>query len=205
MEVSLGAVLIQGAEHAPRLVGRSQLIRPLLLIREAVGTGAGAGGAVAGEIIPLVVEGRGTSTTVLIERGGRGRAVSCIGARADVLAIATGTTGGGTRIDRGGGVTFQGGGALMTAKNAGTEARGVLVQFAGRSTEFQREPVLTHDGQKLSLRLRQAEWDWDRIGSRNGIVVILREAGEIERFPGCDQGLPPEMIRLHQSPAVPSE
>lgn len=150
LEVVLGAVLIQGAEHAPRLVGGCQLIRAVLLIGEAVGTRAGAGGAVAGEVIPLVMDGRWTATTVLFERR-RGRAVSCVGARADVLATATGTTGGGTRIDRGGGVTFQGGGALMTAKNAGTEARGFLVQFAGGSAEFQRESVLTHDGQKLSL------------------------------------------------------
>lgn len=46
------------------------------------------------------------------------------------------TAGGRARIDWGGRMTFERSGALMTPKNARTEARGVLVKFAGRTPEF---------------------------------------------------------------------
>jgi hypothetical protein len=60
-----------------------------------------------------------------------------------MLATAAGR---GTGVDGGGGGAFERCGALMTAKNARAEARGVLVKFARRSTEFQWEIVLVHDG-----------------------------------------------------------
>lgn len=72
-------------------------------------------------------------------------------------------TGGGARVDGGGGMTFQRSGALMTAKNARTEARGFLMQFAGGTPEFQREIVLIHGG-KYSVSTR----DKIGIGPRRG-------------------------------------
>lgn len=53
----------------------------------------------------------------------------------------------GAWIDGGGGGAFQRCSALMTPKNARTEARGFLVKFAGCSAEFQWEIVLIHGGQ----------------------------------------------------------
>jgi hypothetical protein len=65
--------------------------------------------------------------------------------------------GGGTGIDGGGGGAFERCSALMTAKNARTEARGVLVKFARRSAEFQWEIVLIHGRQIFCLYTRQIE------------------------------------------------
>ena len=53
----------------------------------------------------------------------------------------------------GAGGAFQRCGALMTTKNARTEARGFLVKFARCSAKFQWEIVLIHGGQ-ISVSIR---------------------------------------------------
>lgn len=141
--VGFRAIFIKRTKHAPRFKGGGiQIIRTAFVIGESVGApGPGArGGAEAGEIGrgPLIDDGGGATTllamlAMLFERGGRG-AKGRIGPRSDVLTTAARR---GARIDGGGGVTLERGGALMAPKNAGTEARGVLVQFAGGAPEFQ--------------------------------------------------------------------
>jgi hypothetical protein len=63
-------------------------------------------------------------------------------------------------------MTFQGVGALMTPKNARTEARGILVQLAGGATKFQREALLIHGGQGKSVSTRDKIGIGPREGSR---------------------------------------
>jgi hypothetical protein len=67
----------------------------------------------------------------------------------------------------------------MTPKNAGTEARGVLVKLAGCSAEFQWEIILIHDGQiSFCLYTRQIE-----IGDRyTRQIEIGPRRGQMQEF-----------------------
>jgi hypothetical protein len=75
----------------------------------------------------------------------------------------------------------------MTAKNARTEARGVLVKFARRSAEFQWEIVLIHGGQIFCLYTRQIEIR-PRRGQDAGVFTRPTTRGRISESPSVRNG-----------------